>query len=321
VTQRYKCQRCHRTFYPADWPCSRSKYGRALTSWIVYQIIGLRQSHANVISGLNDIFGWTFQSDVVSKIKEDVAAFYLPTYEEIERSIRKGRVVHVDETRVSVKGALGYVWVFAGVQDVVYVYADGREGDVVTKVLRDFKGVLVSDFYPAYDSVPYTQQKCLIHLIRDLNDDLFKNPFDQEYRTLVEAFGDLLRTIIATVDKRGLKTRFLRKHKRDVLRFFRKIASPDGQSDLARKYRVRLRKNGAKLFAFLDYDGVPWNNNNAENAIKGFATLRQLIGGCSTEKGLKDSLRLLSIAQTLRNRNVSFLKFLRSGRTSIIDSG
>jgi hypothetical protein len=45
--------------------------------------------------------------------------------------------------------------------------------------------------------------------------------------------------------------------------------------------------------------------------------LRQVIGGSSTEKGLKESLRLLSIAQTLRNRNVSFLEFLRSGRVSI----
>jgi hypothetical protein len=120
-------------------------------------------SHGNVISGLNDIFGWHFQSDMVSTIKEEVAAFYLPTYEEIERSMREGHLVHVDDTRVSVKGALGCVWVFAGIQDVLYVYADSREADVVTQVLKDFKGVLVSDFCPAYESIPYVQQRCLIH--------------------------------------------------------------------------------------------------------------------------------------------------------------
>jgi len=48
---------------------------------------------------------------MVSTIKEEVAAFYLPTYEEIERGMREGHLVHVDETRVSVKGALGCVWV------------------------------------------------------------------------------------------------------------------------------------------------------------------------------------------------------------------
>ncbi len=30
-----------------------------------------------------------------------------------------------------------------------------------------------------------------------------------------------------------------------------------------------------KLFTFLDYDGVPWNNNNAEHAIKHFAIFRR----------------------------------------------
>ena len=88
-------------------------------------------------------------------------------------------------------------------------------------------------------------------------------------------------------------------------------------SPAAGQFRKRLARWRPKLFTFLDHDGVPWNNNNAENAIKGFATLRQVIGGSSTEKGLKESLRLLSIAQTLRNRNVSFLEFLRSGRVSI----
>jgi hypothetical protein len=43
-------------------------------------------------------------------------------------------------------------------------------------MLKDFKGVLVSDFYSAYDAIPCPQQKCLIHLIRDLNDDVLKHP-------------------------------------------------------------------------------------------------------------------------------------------------
>jgi hypothetical protein len=37
------------------------------------------------------------------------------------------------------------------------------------------------------------------------------------------------------------------------------------------KYKQRFEKNRDKLFTFLRYDGVPWNNNNAEHAIKAFA--------------------------------------------------
>jgi hypothetical protein len=73
------------------------------------------------------------------------------------------------------------------------------------------------------------------------------------------------------------------------------------------------------MFTFLDYDGVPWNNNNAEHAIKRVAKLRKAIGGSSTAKGIQEYLVLLSICETLRLRNASFLNFLISGATDIED--
>ena len=31
------------------------------------------------------------------------------------------------------------------------------------------------------------------------------------------------------------------------------------------------------MFTFLDFDDVPWNNNNAEHAVKAFVSLRRII--------------------------------------------
>ena len=90
--------------------------------------------------------------------------------------------MHADETRANIKGKSAYVWVLTSLHEVVYIYADSREGELIQKLLSDFKGVLVSDFYAAYDAVECPQQKCLIHLIRDLNDELLKNPFDEELK-------------------------------------------------------------------------------------------------------------------------------------------
>ena len=50
-------------------------------------------------------------------------------------------------------------------------------------------GVLVSDFYAGYNAIPCPQQKCLVHLIRDLNGDLLANIHDQEYKGLAKGFG------------------------------------------------------------------------------------------------------------------------------------
>jgi hypothetical protein len=78
-----------------------------------------------------------------------------------------------------------------------------------------------------------------------------------------------------------------------------------------------LQKNRNKLFTFLSFDGVPWNNNNAEHAVKPFAALRRIIGGVTTEKGLRDYLVLLSVCQTCKYMGVDFLDFLRSGERDI----
>ena len=78
--------------------------------------------------------------------------------------------MHADENGANIKGKLAYVWVLTNLHEVAYIYAESREGGMVQNLLREFKGVLVFDFYAAYDSIECPQQKCLIHLVRDLND-------------------------------------------------------------------------------------------------------------------------------------------------------
>ena len=104
----------------------------------------------------------------------------------------------------------------ANLEDVVYLYRPNREADFLHELLKDFKGVLVTDFYGGYDSLPCHQQKCLIHLIRDFNNDLKGNPYDEEFKALAAEFGKLLRSIVGTIDKYGLKKHHLHKHKADV---------------------------------------------------------------------------------------------------------
>ena len=80
--------------------------------------------------------------------------------------------------------------------------------------------------------------------------------------------------------------------------------------------KKRIEKNMDKLFTFLDYDGVPWNNNNAEHAVRAFTRLRNVIN-TSTPKGTREYTTLLSIQQTLRYRGKGFLEFMRSGAMEI----
>src|SRR4029453_15956832 len=91
---------------------------------------------------------------------------------------------------------------------------------------------------------------------------LLNNPFDEELKGLGQEFALLLRPMIETVDRCGLKAHFLCKHKVCVEQFYTKLAKCDYRSDMALSYKKRFEKNRDKLFTFLAYDGIPWNNNN-----------------------------------------------------------
>src|SRR5260370_19196249 len=119
--------------------------------------------------------------------------------------------------------------------------------------------------------------------------------------------------MVEIVDRHGLKKHFMRKHLKGVERFYRQLERTDYQSEADLKCKERFVRNRDKLFTFLNYDGVPWNNNNAEHAIKAFTRLRDVIAGSSTEKGIEESLTLLSICQTCEYTGLDFLDFLLSG--------
>src|SRR5262249_16310183 len=232
------------------------------------------------------------------------AGYYLETYQRIRKGILSSPVLHVDETKANGQGKSAYVWVLASLEEVLYVYSDTREGGMIQELLSSFKGVLVSDFYAVYEIVPCEQQKCLIHLVRDLNDELLTNPFDNELKRLVESFGSLMKPILETINRWGLKKHFLHNHLVSFQRFYRDLKLCEFRSEAAVRWQERFNKSRHVLFTFLKHDRVPWNNNNAEHAIKAFARLRKTIAGSSTVSSLADYLVLLSVCQTCKYKDV-----------------
>jgi predicted RecB family nuclease len=311
IAVRHQCEDCRSGFLPEEYK-RRDKHLHGLKSWAIYQHVVHRISLHQLEAMLEDCFGLRVGLMEVVMIKTLMARRYHKTRKEILARIVAGGLVHVDETQFNLKQSKGYVWVLASMEEVVYIYRPNRETDFLRDLLREFKGVLVSDFYPGYESLPCEQQACLVHLIRDMNDDLMGSPYDEEFKTLAGEFGKLLRCIVDTIDRYGLKRCHLHKHKAEVTSFFRDLTVRVYGSELAESYQKRLLKNESRLFTFLDHDGVPWNNTTAEHAIKAFARFRELYDGQMGEEGLLEYLVLLSVQQTCKYRGVRFLKFLLS---------
>jgi len=226
-------------------------------------------------------------------------------------------VLHVDETPVKLRKTAAYVWALSSATKVYYLFRDSRESSFLEDLLGEYQGILVSDFFTAYDSLQCRQQKCLVHLMRDINDDLRRNPYDEELRSVAEPFAKLLKDIVLTIDRYGLRRFHLHKHIKAAERFCSKIVRSQFFSDYALKYQKRFDKYGDRLFTFLQYDDVPWNNNNAEHAIHYFARLRRFTDGTFTKASVEELLAILTVLETCEYNRINPLKFLLSGKNQL----
>ena len=218
----YKCGNCgvHTTPFKAN-----SKYGYNLRCYVIHLLIEMRLSHEKISEHVSAIFKLPMNRSIVADIKRDMARNYAETYQSILTHIRSGSLINADETKGVVYGGGHYVWILANLTSVYYMYSPTREASVLHGLLGEFSGVLVSDFYGGYNSVNCPQQKCLIHLMRDINEDLRKNPFNGELICIAAKFGTLLRDIVSTIDRYGLKRFHLAKHKKQASRFIEEVAT------------------------------------------------------------------------------------------------
>jgi predicted RecB family nuclease len=265
---QYVCRACTYKFVPEQYKKVKSRYGHNLISWTIYQNIFNKQSCRQIGLNFQELFDFNLPKTIIHEFRDYLYDYYQPTYDQLLQYILASKVLYVDETPIRLYDENGYGWVFTNNKAVVIIYKQDRKGDLLKNYLANFDGILVSDFYSAYDSINCKQQKCLIHLIRDFNDDLLKNPFDDEFKLITREFTLLLQSIVNTIDKYGLKKKYLIKHRPQTDQFINKLISTDYNSELAQKYKKRISKNKNKLFEFLNHDNVSWNNTNAEHAIK-----------------------------------------------------
>ena len=307
----YQCTQCSQSFIPDSYD-RLAKHFHGFMSWSVYHQITHRLGVKSLGTFFHDVFGIYVNASEFLAFRNLLARFYRRTYKRLLAKLLAGPVLYIDETEIKLRTGTGYIWVCASADAAIYFFRPSREGDFLRQMLNGFGGVLVSDFYAAYDGLGCAQQRCLIHLMRDMNRAILDSPFNQELQSITAPFGVLLRAIVTTIDQHGLRQRRLKRHRADVTAFFKILESRIFETDASKALQERLLKNRDRLFTFLDHDGVSWNNNLAENAIKRISDLRDDVGRTMKEAGLTEHLVLLSLYQTCRVRGISFLRFLLS---------
>ncbi|MHB1038639.1 MAG: IS66 family transposase [Pirellulales bacterium] len=308
------CPQCTHLYSPHIIACLKNSfYGHSFRSWLIYQRVVLRLPLAAIEQSCEVLFAEHISQSGIGSIVTQFTRQYARSDRLLLENILASHFCHVDETKINIHGANQYVFVLTDGRHVVFRLSPTRETALVQDILQGYDGVLVSDFYGGYDAMQCRQQKCWSHLIRDLNDDLWKNPFLEEYEQFVVHVRNLVLPIFQDVLSFGLKSRYLRKHMKCVDRFYRQhIDGVRSNSEIVLKYQKRFERYRDALFLFLRQDGLSWNNNMAERAIRHFAVQRKISATAFSETGATEYLTLLGIAQSCRFQEKSFLRFLLS---------
>ena len=312
------CSKCSKHYPPPKiLALGRQLFGHAFQAWVIHTRIVLRLPYSIIVKEMEEIFHErTSEGSLVNFIKY-FAGYYAATEKLSVQRILESPFIHVDETLINIQGTNHYVWVFTDGKHVVLRMTETRESNIVHEFLSNYKGVLISDFYGGYDAATCRQQKCLVHLIRDLNDDLWSEPYNQTYEAFVSEVKNLLVPIFETEEKYGLKKRYLGKFSKSVGQFYRRhIDKAPSNCELVAKYQKRFQRYRDSLFTFLELDAIPWHNNTAENAIRHLAVQRK-ISGTFFKKVAPQYLLLLGIAQSCRFQDKSLLKFFLSEEIDI----
>ncbi len=312
------CRKTGQAYLPVGFDkLGSAKFGHAFQSWAIYQRMVLRLPYSAIIQTTEDLFQEKTSEATIVNFLRYLCSYYESTERQNIKLLLESPFIHADEIQFNIEGANQYVWVFTDGKRTFFKLTETRESTIVHELLSSYKGVLVSDFYPGYDSVNCRQQKCWVHLIRDLNEDLWKSPFNTEFESFVIEVRSLIAPIFDAIHKYGLKKRNLRKFKNSVEKFYEKsIHDKDYKFEATVKYQKRFQKYKESLFTFLDEDSIPWNNNAAERAGRHLAVQRK-ISGSFFKNVAPQYLLLLGIAQTCRFQGKSFLKFLLSKQKDV----
>ncbi|MFH1329013.1 MAG: TM0106 family RecB-like putative nuclease, partial [Candidatus Bathyarchaeota archaeon] len=303
-----RCKNCNKSYNSNRTLGRPEKYGNGFKIWMAYQRVSHRLSYENIKTMIRDLFNEEFSDKLVILYLNEVARHYSSTEEKITQNLLNSPYLHVDETQINVDFVNQYIWVITDGIHVVFKHTETREASFVQDFLSDYTGILISDFYPGFDALKCKHQKCLVHLIRDLNNDLWTAPFDHEYAKFVSDFKDLIVPIMAAIQMYGLKKRHLHKFKKRVDMYYaRTITNHAYQSDLCSKFQERFTNYRDSLFTFLDHNGILWHNNPAERALR-HIILQSNVSRVYHKTVIEDYLILLGIKQTCRFQNKSFFR-------------
>jgi len=234
-----------------------------------------------------------------------------PALRELREQMRRSPSVHADETGWREDGQGGYVWTFStaeGPNAVRYFeWHKSRAGRIVHRILsRRFKGILISDFYAAYNGYKGPHQRCWVHLLRDLHqlkeEHADNEPVLQWARGVRALFDEAQAALPGIKEQTERETLY-----NSLVERVQELALPYARDKQHACWALakRLLRHQDELFQFVRVQGVPADNNLAERSLRPIVVLRKISGGSRSSAGSKTRMALATLFATWQARGLN----------------
>jgi len=270
-----------------------------------------RVTLAGVADLFTNVYDISMSAPTVQELCNRAVAKASPIYADIGMDIQKSPVVNADETGSNQNGKSEWLWGFFAPFLALFVFNKQRGGDIVERVLKDFRGILGCDGWSTYkvfsENHHLLLQRCWAHLIREVKKRC-KNvkELDPAYIWIGDMFDEIQRL-------RKIKSKKIRQEGYDKLiaemeQWCQIYFVYDGMKEIVNKV-----KNGKEFwFTCVLYPEVEPTNNRAERGLRKFVVIEKIIGCLRSEQGKRNMQVMLSVFQTWRLQGLNPYKELRA---------
>jgi len=311
---RYWCSDC-RKLVTAPYAPEEIPHGN-LGPNVLIQAVILKYHHGLPFNKIEELFKSLCRFEVseggLAQALQRISQWLQVEQEQILKAVRASPHLHMDETGWKISGTNHWLWATVNERLAYYRIAQSRGAKVPKAILpKDYCGILVTDFYSAYNRLPGKKQKCLVHLMREMHSLYLKDQtesFLKHHKILKRIITDALRL----KESQGQMPApiYQRRIKRLKTRLFF-WSCRDYRNKHLKRLAKRFLNHWLHLLTFLENPGISFNNNLAERMIRHHVILRNRSFQNRSQNGAAAHQTLMSLLHTLELQNRDPLDFLK----------
>jgi len=314
-----------------SWIPPNQEFGPSIASWVAYQrMLGL--SIEKIQSSLYETYNIKISRATILKLEKWVADTLKEDYEKLHEEIVRSKAINGDETGFRINGENSWLWGFTSLLGTYYKVSPTRGHIVPEKILEGFKGVLGRDAWKPYDVVKCAgHQLDLLHVNRWLERAEIKHKIEprslltskpakkakpgrppKKFIEFVDGVRSILKRAVEFTQKDPPPSMEIRKNAcKEFQKEMKALLNREWIDVDVIRISKELRKRQSMLFTFMEFEGVPWHNNDAERAMRKGVLHRKISGGRRTWSGAGVFEVLLSIYETSKIRGERFMEMLK----------